>query len=495
MRMPDAARTLLLRSEWEHPSHFAQHLCGTRVGARLGLDPPSGPESVRNPTGLRLFREAWEQIEAQLGRAQAPAIEFETRKFRTLGEQRIPVRLQIPDLETLARFLGPSAVERLARVRERLDAQPVHPRSLDLALRHYVQRIEPMSLRDSSMLHSTLSQLRAGLGVGVPLQSLPLVDVDTKFVERNLRTLSLILDRSLCGQVTVAGGLLAWLGCQVPWQVRWNVVRKLSSGGQAFAYVVTRKAAPTGGSFFLKVFNGVGSERRTRMFREVACYRTLSHRGIPKLIESNAAEYKNQATQLYLVTELIAGRDLGQHVGNRPLETTDALNIFGQLLDIVEYAHAKEVIHRDIKPENVMVESSAPLKIRLVDFGMSFLGAEHDDDHSTVLGQEIGNRFLRLPEHGVGSANKRDARSDLTQCVGLLFFALTGLRPRFFEDEHGLRPHQRATARERLIRHVELDLLGLLNVFDRAFENKIDARWQTAEELRHELSKIQTTAR
>ena len=490
MRMPDAARALLLRSEWEHPSHFAQHLCGTRVGARLGLDPPSGPESVRNPTGLRLFREAWEQIGAQLDRAQAPAVEFETRNFRILGEQRIPVRLNIPDLETLVHFLGPSAVGRLARVRERLDAQPAHPPSLDLALRHYVQRIEPMSLQESSMLHSALSQLRAGLGVGVYLRSLSLENVDTNFVERNLRTLSLIIDRSLDGHVTAAGGLLAWLGCQVPWRDRWNVVEKLPGGGQAFAYVVTRKADPCAGSFFLKVFHGTASERRARMFREVASYRTLSHRGIPKLIESNAAEYKDLTAQLYLVTELIAGKNLGQYVGNRPLSTADSLNIFSQLLDVVEYAHAQEVIHRDIKPENVMVESSAPLKIQLVDFGLSFAGAEHDDDHSTLLGQEIGNRFLRLPEHGASSANKRDARSDLTQCVGILFFVLTGLPPRLLEDENRLRPHQRAAARERLARHVDLDLLSLLSVFDRAFEIKIDGRWQTVEELRLGLSKI-----
>lgn len=228
------------------------------------------------------------------------------------------------------------------------------------------------------------------------------------------------------------------------------------------------------------------------MFREVACYRTLKHSGIPKLIESNAERYEERDIPLYLVTELVPGIDLGKHVSiHGAPETRVSLEIVDQLLGIISYTHGQDAVHRDIKPENVMLHSISPVKVHLVDFGLSFLGTEHsDDDHSTALGQELGNRFLRLPEYGVNSTRKRDTRSDVTQCAGLLFFLLTGMRPSLLEDEGRRRPHQRVAARDRLSKHTEIDLPALLNVFDRAFEIEIDARWQSADHLREALFKI-----
>lgn len=438
---------------------------------------------------FRRFLDAWAVV------GPDSLLRWENRTLRGVGRVRVPTHVTFPSTLAIAEFLGPQAIERLRQLQARLKPFGLIASELRLAAARSIHALEPLPIEVCELLASAMGQMHPGLGTGMYLRSLPLNGIDTKLVERHRPLIEVLMNRWLNGKIAEAGGLLAWLGCQVPWRDRWNVVREIPRGGQAFAYVVTRKADPSAGSFFLKIFDGAGTERRARMFREVACYRTLSHPGVPKLIESNAEEYKDRAAQLYLVTELVAGKNFGQYMENRLLSTADALNIFGQLLDVVEYAHAQEVVHRDIKPENVMVESPAPLKIRLVDFGLSFLGAEHDDDHSTVLGQEIGNRFLRLPEHGVSSANKRDARSDLTQCVGLLFFALTGLRPSLLEDENRRRPHQRAAAQERLALHVDLDLSSLLKVFDRAFEMQIDARWQTVEELRRALSKIQFPAR
>ncbi|MDP9140547.1 MAG: DUF3322 domain-containing protein [Pseudomonadota bacterium] len=491
MRFPADIREHLLAQEWNHRLHFRERVLQARVETFIPLKPPSGKVAMQDIGSFRRFLDAWAAVSTD------SLVCWENRTLRGVGRVRVPTHVTFSSTLAIAEFLGPEAIDRLRQLQARLKPFGLVASELRLAAARSIHALESLPIEVCELLASAMGQMRPGLGTGMHLRALPLHGVDTKLVERHRPLVEVLMNRWLEGGIAEVGGLLAWLGCQVPWRDRWNVVREIPRGGQALAYVVARKANPAAGSFFLKMFDGAGTERRARMFREVTCYRTLSHPGIPKLIESNAAEYEDRTAQLYLVTELVAGKNLGQYdVQNRLLSAADAVNIFGQLLDIVEYTHAQEVVHRDIKPENVMVESLAPLKVRLVDFGLSFLGAEHDDDnHSTAIGQEIGNRFLRLPEHGVSSVNKRDARSDLTQCVGLLFFALTGLRPSLLEDENRRRPHQRADARERLARHVDLDLFSLLNVFDKAFEIDIDARWQTVEELRRALSKIQTTAR
>lgn len=495
MRQVEAVLRLLAHREWNRKSNFRQWLLGERTYIAVALKAPTGTAAAKE---LEVFSEwlaGWKSIAEQLPHC----VVTENRTLRVFGEVAVPLRLEVVSIVDLAALLGQGAIARLRRIMLLLQRfEQVSPEWKIPAI-WALTSLETRTEEDINTLLHLLPQLRESVGLGRHLRSIPLADIDPKFIEKNLSMIQALFDRKTGGMVSAAGGLAAWLGCQVPWRARWDVVREMQipRGGQALACVVTRRTDPSAGKFFLKMFDGAGTERRARMFREVACYRTLSHPGIPELIESNSAEYEDQTAELYLVTELVAGKNLGQYMAeNRLLSSADALNVFGQLLDIVEYAHSQGVVHRDIKPENVMIELSTPLKVRLVDFGLSFLGAEREDnDHKTELGQEIGNRFLRLPEHGGGSKNKRDERSDLTQCVGLLFFALTGgLRPRLLEDENRRRPHQRAAAQERLARHVDLSLIDLLNVFDRAFEMKIDARWQTADELRRALSKIHTTA-
>jgi serine/threonine-protein kinase len=118
---------------------------------------------------------------------------------------------------------------------------------------------------------------------------------------------------------------------------------------------------------------------------------------------------------------------------------------------------------------------------------MSFYEGE---DRLTKNGQEIGNRFLRLPEFSASSKWKRDTRSDVTLTAGILLYLLTGQSPRDLRDYNGQAPHQTPDARELLARHTDVDLLALLDIFDRAFDPIIDARWDSAEALSATLKAI-----
>jgi serine/threonine protein kinase len=72
------------------------------------------------------------------------------------------------------------------------------------------------------------------------------------------------------------------------------------------------------------------------------------------------------------------------------------------------YRRLFNVTHRDIKPANVALRNDDITKPVLVDFGLSFNDSDADD--LTRVGEEVGNRFLRLPEHAFG---ERGAASDV----------------------------------------------------------------------------------
>jgi serine/threonine-protein kinase len=122
----------------------------------------------------------------------------------------------------------------------------------------------------------------------------------------------------------------------------------------------------------------------------------------------------------------------------------------------------------------------------LVDFGLSSSDTEFDGLY-TPVGQEIGNRFLRVPEFRPDSANKDDPRTDLTFAVGVLFFLLTRTNPRVLQDEQGQFPHQRLPAATVLQGVIVAQPERLMRIFDQGFQHDLDRRFQSAEMLREAL--------
>jgi len=146
-------------------------------------------------------------------------------------------------------------------------------------------------------------------------------------------------------------------------------------------------------------------------------------------------------TPLYFVSEWIDGPTLQEYVGGKPCSIDEALKITRDLATIVSRCHGGDVYHRDIKPDNVIIDQAASTPI-LVDFGTAWAKAEPiDDQFQTEVGQELGNRFLRIPDLAAGR-ERRDPRADITLLVGILFFMLTGRAPRILIDENMRPPHE-----------------------------------------------------
>lgn len=273
------------------------------------------------------------------------------------------------------------------------------------------------------------------------------------------------------------------MGSPRKWDERWEELTKVGQGGQGTAYLVRDLLNPSAEPCVLKALTRFEDpERRGRMRREVVSLETLDHQGVPRLIASNSDRFKDRKVPLYLVVEHIQGVTLETHiVQNGPLSLEAALGFIRALLEVVQYCHAQGVIHRDIKPDNIVLRDARTDSPVLLDLGLSF-NADDDESLATASGQQLGNRFLHLPELQLSGPARRDGRSDVTQAIGVFLYCLTGSRPVTLSDHLGNKPHQQQAVRDALGGQSERSLTRLRRLFDRAFELQIDRRLQTTEE-------------
>lgn len=180
---------------------------------------------------------------------------------------------------------------------------------------------------------------------------------------------------------------------------------------------------------------------------------------------------------MYMALELIDGPDLQRFVRTHgPCDLSTSLLCVRELAEVLHRCHQQNVLHRDIKPANIVLRGEKCGSPVLVDFGLSF--NDEGEDDLTRVGEEIGNRFLRLPEHTLGN---RTTASDVTQLAGVFVYLLTAMEPRVLLDDSGRKPHRRESIRAAVATRVTgRRLLRLESVLDRAFSSDSLARYQFA---------------
>jgi serine/threonine-protein kinase len=133
-------------------------------------------------------------------------------------------------------------------------------------------------------------------------------------------------------------------------------------------------------------------------------------------------EYGEDDNVAFIAMEYVDGTGLREYLNRKArFELGQLVAIVTQLLQALEFAHARGVVHRDIKPANLILTSGGVLKV--ADFGI----ARIDTSSLTMTGMVMGTPSYMSPEQCQGRDS--DHRTDLFSAGVVLYELLTGERP------------------------------------------------------------------
>jgi serine/threonine-protein kinase len=260
---------------------------------------------------------------------------------------------------------------------------------------------------------------------------------------------------------------------------RYNIVRKLGSGGMADVYLAEDQEL--GRRVAIKILNNryANDDQFIERFRrEAKNAAALNHPNIVSIYDRGEA-----ADTYYIAMEYLDGRTLKELVvGRGPAPVNVAVEYARQVLSGLRFAHRHGIVHRDIKPHNVLVDREG--RVKVTDFGIARAGTSQ----MTEAGSIVGTAQYLSPEQARGT--EVDQRSDLYSLGVVLYELLTGQTP--FDGDTPVEiamKHLSATPRppSQIRRDVprELDMVVM-----RALAKDPAQRYQNADEMEADLERV-----
>ena len=206
---------------------------------------------------------------------------------------------------------------------------------------------------------------------------------------------------------------------------QYRILSRIGSGGMGEVYLAEdqklhRKAA-------LKFLLPAVDDGDGRLLREARAAAHLDHPFICKVYEVGEHEGRT-----FLALEFVEGVTLKDRLAQGPIPVAEAVRIFGEIAEALDFAHGRGIVHRDLKPANVMVAADGHVKV--MDFGIArkltataaTVTATLTSDMSAP-GLVTGTLAYMSPEQL--RAEPVDHRSDIFSFGILLSEALTGVHP------------------------------------------------------------------
>jgi serine/threonine protein kinase/Tfp pilus assembly protein PilF len=276
---------------------------------------------------------------------------------------------------------------------------------------------------------------------------------------------------------------------------RYQIAARLGAGGMGVVFKATDRLLGRNVALkFLPDDVARDPESLKRFHREARAASALNHPNICTIYD--IAEDRGRT---FIVMELLEGHALNELIGGKPLPNDRLISIAGQIADALTAAHVKGIIHRDIKSSNIFVTHGD--RVKILDFGLAKItpgiqktlpqsgNATTQFDISSGAGI-IGTVLYMSPEQILGE--ELDQRTDLFSFGIVLYEMATGALPftgntwtavaNAIINKSGSPPVQ-------LNPHLSTELL---EVIARAMEKDRNRRYQTAAEIKTDLTRART---
>ena len=205
----------------------------------------------------------------------------------------------------------------------------------------------------------------------------------------------------------------------------YELVQPLGSGGMAEVWLARRADGAFTRQVALKV--PLRSARRPdlveRFGQERDILAGLEHINIARMYDAGLTPEGLP----YLAMEYVSGEGLIEWCDNRRLKLRERIKLFLQVLNALQYAHARHIVHRDLKPSNILVTQEG--QVRLLDFGVANLMAG-PKPRTTDLTRTYGRALT--PDYASPELLRGDCvdpTSDIYSLGIVLYELLTGCRP------------------------------------------------------------------
>ncbi|MCA9623569.1 MAG: serine/threonine protein kinase [Myxococcales bacterium] len=201
---------------------------------------------------------------------------------------------------------------------------------------------------------------------------------------------------------------------------KYKLERLIDIGGMAAVYAAShwrkRVAIKVLHTSYMRV-----PEARERFAREGYAANRVEHEGVVQIIDDGQLSEGNP----FIVMELLEGWSLEQRLDGESEPATDEVWwVADRVLDVLEAAHARNVVHRDLKPGNIFLTNDSEVKV--LDFGLAQLRDADGKGRMTQTGTVIGTASYMPPEQALRKPDLIDARTDLWSVGAIMFRMLAG---------------------------------------------------------------------